>query len=446
MTTYLGSGHCHSTNKSVFPTSEALVRFIKSEVYFPIIVGFHLLLWAVDLAMYDGSLTLFQGEPAVWRVTGEVMSSWVVTVFGFNLLMATRAGWVERVFGGLDKMYLIHRRSGILAAVLLLLHFGTVPRSPDFNLGKPLGFLAMAVILLGVAFAAAPLMRRKLPYHRWVTGHRLMGIFYVFGIAHGLLVPTLISRLPLVRTYVFGMALLGIGAWIYTAFISKMTKRPARHTVTRVRRFGRNAAEIELRPEGEPMKHEAGQFAFFTFLPHAPRQFHPFTIASAPGAESLRIVVKASGDFTDALVPAVEVGDEVRVEGPYGQLTHRHCPSSDQVWVAGGIGITPFLSLARALPGLGKSVKLYWSVRTRDEGYFDEELKELAEKTDGLEYELWQTNEKGYLSVDRAGAEIFEGKDVLICGPSGLRDGLSTQLRSVGTRPRQIHSEEFAFR
>lgn len=422
------------------------MRFIRSEVYFPIIVAIHLVLWAVDLAMYDGSLALFQGEAPVWRVTGEVMSSWVVTVFGFNLLMATRAGWVERIFGGLDKMYLIHRRSGIIAAVLLLLHFGTVPRSPDFAIGKPMGFAAMVLILLGIAFAAAPLMRRKLPYHRWVTGHRLMGIFYVVGIAHGMLVPTLISQLPLVRTYVLGMSLLGIGSWVYTAFVSKMTKRPSGYVVADLRRFGGNAVEISLSPQGEPMKHEAGQFAFFTFPGHGPGQAHPFTVASAPGAEALRIVVKASGDFTDALVPSIQVGEEVRVEGPYGHLTHEICTAPEQVWVAGGIGITPFLSLAQALPGKGKSVKLYWSVRTEDEGFFDEELTELAGKTNGLDYELWQTSEKGYLSVDRAGPGVFKGKDVLICGPEALRDGLSSQLKSVGTRPNQIHSEEFAFR
>ncbi len=131
---------------------------------------------------------------------GEFLSSWVVTVFGFNLLMTTRLRWVERIFRGLDKMYLIHRRSGIIAAVLLLLHFGIVPRHPEFSIGKPLGFLALGLIVLGVAFAAAPLMKRKLPYHKWINGHRMMGVFFVVGLAHAALVPNLISTLPLVRS------------------------------------------------------------------------------------------------------------------------------------------------------------------------------------------------------------------------------------------------------
>ncbi len=93
------------------------MRYIKGEVYFPIIIAIHLVFWAVDIALHQGSLALVPGESPIQRVIGEIMSSWVVTVFGFNLLMSTRARWVERIFGGLDKMYVIHRRSGIVAGV-----------------------------------------------------------------------------------------------------------------------------------------------------------------------------------------------------------------------------------------------------------------------------------------------------------------------------------------
>ena len=104
-----------------------------------------------------------------------------------------------------------------------------------------------------------------------------------------------------------------------------------------------------MAPKKGLLAYEAGQFAFFSFAALSPRESHPFTIASAPSGENLRIIVKASGDFTSELVRAVEVGDEVRVEGAYGHLTERHCDSQQEVWVAGGIGITPFLSRAHAL-------------------------------------------------------------------------------------------------
>ena len=423
------------------------MRFIKSESYFPAIILIHLVLWAVDLSFYDGSLALVEGEAPGQRVLGEILSSWVVTVFGFNLLMTTRARWVERVFGGLDKMYLIHRRSGVIAGVLLLLHFGVVPRHPEFTIGKPMGLAALALIVLGVAFAAAPVMKRKIAYNKWVVAHRLMGLFYLVGIGHALLVETLISRLPLIRTYVLGMAMLGVGSWIYRAFLFRLLRRPKAYRVEDVRRFGQSTVEIRMVPEGAALDHRAGQFAFFSFPKHGSGELHPFTIASAPGDPALRIAVKACGDFTSALARDVEAGDSVSVEGPYGHLTRDHFDAQDQVWIAGGIGITPFLSLARSLSGKDAKVRLVWSVRTQDEAYFDEELRSLAERNDRFEYELWQSNAKGYLSVaGTGGAAAFQQKAIVICGPVALRDGLITQLRRTGIKARQIHTEEFAFR
>lgn len=423
------------------------MRIIKSEVYFPIIIGVHLVLWAVDLAMHDGSFALVEGESPVQRVLGEIMSSWVITVFGFNLLMITRLKWVERIFGGLDKMFLIHRRSGVIVAVLLLLHFGTVPRHPEFSFGKPLGFAAMTLILLGVAFATAPVMKRKLPYHKWVLGHRVMGIFYLVGIAHAMMVPTLISELPLIRTYVIAMAGLGVASWFYRVFLFRIIRKPLQYKVTSVRRFGQSVVDIRMTPEGPPLRYEAGQFAFFSFAEHSPIESHPFTIAGTPSNEEIRIVVKASGDFTNDLVGTVREGDIVRVEGPYGHLSQRHIKSTEQVWIAGGIGITPFLSLAQTLARTGKKATLIWSVRSEEEAFFDQELRAVAQEHESFEYKLWNSHDQGYLSVEGAGGpEVFQDADVVICGPPALRDNLTAQLRKTGTRSGQIHSEEFSFR
>lgn len=121
------------------------MRTIKQEHYFPIIILIHFVFWIIDLYLYNGSY-----EYTSKHIAGEVFSSWVVTVFAANFLMATRARWVEKIFGGLDKMYLIHRRSGVIAVVLLLFHFIVVPRDPSFTIGKPMGFYSLVLILNGV--------------------------------------------------------------------------------------------------------------------------------------------------------------------------------------------------------------------------------------------------------------------------------------------------------
>ncbi len=423
------------------------LRFIESEVYFPIIIGFHLLLWAVDLFLYSGPLILNEGENPVQRILGEVMASWVVTVFGFNLLMATRAHWVEGIFGGLDKMYLIHRRGGMIAMALLFLHFVIVSKDPEFTIGKPLGFIAMALIFLGIILSAAPFFKQRIPYRKWLTMHRLMGPFYVIGVCHALLVPTLTSKLPLVRAYVFGMAVMGIAAWLYRVLLHRWFHPRSSYNVADIKPFDNAVLAVEMSPVETPLQFVPGQFAFFTFPGINRRESHPFTLASAPEQDRLRIAVKNLGDFTESFQTQIQVGEPVKIEGPYGVFTQNRSSANRQIWVAGGIGITPFLSMAHALKDPGLEVTLYWTVYRREEANFDDELRDLAERTPGLTYHLWLSEENGLLTAEAMPeTKEADGLDVFICGPVALRNSLTDQFRAIDIPQRNIHSEEFAFR
>ena len=71
------------------------MRTIKQEHYFPVLIGIHLVFWAVDLFLYKGD---YQYTPQ--HIIGEVFSSWVITVFAINFLMATKSKWIEKIFGG----------------------------------------------------------------------------------------------------------------------------------------------------------------------------------------------------------------------------------------------------------------------------------------------------------------------------------------------------------
>ena len=106
------------------------MRFLKQEIYFPtIVVGIHFFFWTIDLYFYYGSLMDFASDflfgdlnNGSWRnvdrISGEIFCSWVVPVFAFGFLMASRMKWIERLFTGLGIMYLIDRRSVITAVVM----------------------------------------------------------------------------------------------------------------------------------------------------------------------------------------------------------------------------------------------------------------------------------------------------------------------------------------
>ena len=431
------------------------MRVLKQEIYFPIIIGVHFIFWAIDLYFYKGSFTEVSSDTLLFgvmtneswfnfsRIFGEVLSSWVVTVFAANFLMATRAKWVEKIFGGLDKMYMIHRRSGIIAVTLLIAHFIFVPRDlVSFNIGKPLGFYALILILIGVIISAVPFFKKKLPYNKWINFHKLMGLFYVMAVIHGTMVHSLIKELPLTRVYVFGMALIGIGAWFYRAFLYGFFNKKLDYEVTSVNDLGNRINEVHLKPIGKVLHFKAGQFAFFTFPSLSKREQHPFTISSHPLSDNLRVTVKDLGDYTSK-VASLKKGDVARIEGPFGLFSSKYSKEKEQIWIAGGIGITPFLSLSKDI--YMNNVKLYWCVKNKDEAVYSKELAEISSNNPNFEFIIWYSDEKGFLTVDNLGEEIKD-KAYLICGPEALKQNIIKQLTAKGVKRDSIYDEEFAFR
>lgn len=433
------------------------MRIIRQEIYFPIIIGIHFILWFIALYFYKGNFmeidsdTLLFGEMhnVSWknwsRIVGEVFSSWVVTVFAFNFLMATRAKWVEKIFGGLDKMYMIHRRSGVIAVILLLAHFIIVPRDlTTFTPGKPLGFFALVLILIGVILSAAPFFKRKIPYNKWLNIHKLMGIFYVMAVIHGGLVHSLIKELPIIRTYVFGMAFIGIAAWFYRAFLYSLFNKDLDYSIKEVNSLGSGITEIKLSAAESRLHFKAGQFAFFKFPGISKKEQHPFTISSHPYEDGIRISIKGLGDYTDDINQELSIGDTAIIEGPFGQFSSKYAKEIDQIWIAGGIGITPFLSLVKDI--YTHRVRLFWCVKNEEEAVYKSELEAIAKDNPHIEFNLWCSEEMGYISIDILGVNDYNSNAYLICGPEALKASIIKQLNEKGVKRDAIFDEEFAFR
>ena len=435
------------------------MRTIKQEHYFPIIIGIHFILWAIDLYFYQGSTTeihsdtLFFGELKgnLWsnthRIMGEVFSSWVVTVFAANFLMATRARWVEKIFGGLDKMYMIHRRSGVIAVVLLILHFLFVPRDlTEFTVGKPMGFYALILILVGVMLSAAPVFKRKIKYHKWINFHKLMGAFYVLGIVHSLKVPTLTSELPMVRVYVYGMALIGIVAWIYKAFLYNLFNKKLNYTVNAVKHFTNDTTEILLQPVNKNLSFNAGQFTFISFEGMNKNEAHPFTISNHPNDNLLRLTIKALGDYTADLQTSLTEGTQAKIQGSFGLFNFKKAKHKKQLWLAGGIGITPFLSFIRELNS-DYDITLVWSVKSIEEANYKEEIEKIASEKPNLNFVLWDSQNKGYFSIGKKyNSQTIKDHSIFICGAEVMRESYIKQLLEKGMSINDIHYEEFSFR
>ena len=395
-----------------------------------------------------------------------------------GMLLSTRPRAVETSFGGLDRMYRLHKQLGIAAMLLFMAHFATVPGGPEED-----GATADAVSVEGSVATPAPAeaagreeeeeeelpidlfgqvamigfilliiitLNRKIPYHRWIATHRFMGLFYAVVSVHVFLVLFDGDDIPLLSGPGVALALLllaGLAAYGYRQLVHPRRRRHSFRLAT-VNRLER-ATEVVLKPKDDMFAFEPGQFAFVTIDADGFREAHPFTISSGAKEDGLRFTMKVLGDYTRRVRDDLAEGVDVDIEGPYGRFNPLR-GSEKQVWVAGGIGITPFLSVLRTMePGHGKTVRLYYCVRSAREALFFDELEARAAELGGVTIRQFSSETGARIGADAIKDDLGGGLDTCdyyLCGPKSMVAAVSDGLKKQDVPTRRIHSEEFELR
>jgi predicted ferric reductase len=376
------------------------------------------------------------------------IAAWAVT-----LVLSSRIRPVERAVGGVENLYPMHRRAGVLVAILatthvvfLTLHEGSSALDlylPDAGLSVFTGVVAF-VLLIGFIVTS---ITRNLSYPAFVLVQRLLGGTFLVGAFHSFAVRgTMASSLAL-TVYLGCLTAAGIACLGYRLIGGRVGVGRYDYRVADVRHLDQDAVEITLVPVGRPLEFRAGQFVYATFhQSHIPLESHPFTITSAPGADSLRIAVKRLGDFTGSVM-TLRPGSRAQLEGPFG----RFCLSRDgvhsQTWIAGGIGITPFLSWARSLDE-PIAADLYYCTPGAEHAHFLDELFDIADRYPSFRVIPIRKTSLGHLSLsdlEAVNPNLSHGH-VFICGPPTLVENLTTGFVARGMQPSRIHSETFDFR
>lgn len=399
-----------------------------------------------------------------WVQAGQVTGLVGMALLALSFVLATRAHWLEDYFGGLDKMYRTHHTLGLTAFGLLVTHpVALALRLIPEQLGRALLFLApvhrqLAVnlgvyALWGLVALVALTLARPVPYDTWKITHRGLGIVLLLGAAHMLTVRpmrgydvTLVQE-PGLWYYMLGLTGIGLASAAYVSVWQPLFGRRLPCMVTGVQRLSKEVVEVELTPETGRLDFFPGQYVFVSFRgEELTRESHPFTVCSPADGRAFRLTVKALGDFTSTLYEQLREGMAAQVDGPYGGFDYRQ-GGSDQIWVAGGVGIAPFLSWARHMAHAGdhaRSVDLYYCVHSRGDAVYREELEALSETIPGLRVRLVCSVEAGHLQVGDLGA--LKGKDVFLCGPARLTGNFRRRLRRRGVARERIHFEDFEFR
>lgn len=238
-----------------------------------------------------------------------------------------------------------------------------------------------------------------------------------------------------------------------------MEKKPYQFRVTALRRTTPSVVVVTLTPvENGIFPFTPGQFVMLQlFNPNAtPWRQKAYSMCSTPNqTDSLEFGLKVMGEFTQH-VAALKVGDRVDVRGPYGVFTLQ--PNmNDVVFLAGGIGITPFLSIIRneTEAQSPRNLTLLYANRTRDDIAFLPELLSLAERNPRLRICFFlESGELPTLPVTtvagRVTVEILKqmcptltGKYFFLCGPPPFMDAMLACLTEQGVNRDMIKIEKF---
>jgi len=395
--------------------------------------------------------------------TGKLLGLGAAVLLFWQLLLGVRLKLLDRIFA-LPRVWRWHRVNGYLIALLALLHPVFIMWPEDFTLPPleleywPQAVGLLLLILIGCQVAISR-WRQKLGivFQRWRQVHGYVG---------GLVILLLVLHILFVsETFAGGLpryALLtatGVSLLVMTAAkVKRWRETKKQFAVTAVTPENKDVTTLELDTGNSHGVHFLpGQFAFITpTSEQITREAHPFTISSDPTqADRLTFTIKNSGDWT-LKVKDMRPGDEVALNGPFGLFSHLLCPPHQQlVMIAGGIGITPMLSMLRYMRATGDNRRtwLLWSNRTAADLVCREELESIsrdltgltmvhtftAEKNEGAEFgRLDRPKLQALLSdVDRSAA-------VFICGPPRMMAQVAHDIRAIGFQRRCIHTERFS--
>lgn len=391
-----------------------------------------------------------------------------ITIMSLQFVLASRARWIERGVG-LDTIFRLHRAMGVLAVALVTAHplliaaaFGrwdlltTFSQSPAVLVGK-----ASLAFMLVLGISSVYRLSLGIEFQTWRQSHNLLAVIALSFAGYHMWFLGQARTFPAFRAVPVALLLTAAAGYAYTKWIAPRRAARSPYEVVRVSPEAGRVTTLELAPTGTRIEpHLPGQFAFIKFQrgSEVTSEEHPFTIASAPSPDGhLSFTIKSSGDFT-ASVDRAKPGDLVAVQGPFGIFSRTFHPEETRlVFIAGGIGITPLMSMIRAMhtSSTAPEVLLIYGNETEGEIVFREELEAVAASgRPSLRVlhvlrkpeESW-LGDRGVVTRDlivrECGADLVE-KAYYICGPPVMMDKVIDVLRGLGVPRRHVHWEEFS--
>ncbi|RPK65852.1 Phenol hydroxylase P5 protein [Streptomyces sp. ADI96-02] len=391
-----------------------------------------------------------------------------LSLLGLQFLLAARWPRATTPFGA-DVVLQFHRQMTALIVLLALGHpivlflwdsrFLHLLDLVDAPVRARLAVLSIVALL---ALVVTSRWRRvfRLSYSTWQALHAGLALIVVgAALAHVLLIGYYVDQVWEKALWVFyTAAFVWIGFWVRV--VKPFQRHRRRLTVVAVHEEAGGSLRLELRPATtaarKAMTFSPGQFAWI-MVGRSPFAitYHPFSYASsALHTERLTFIVRAFGSFTSALAD-VRPGEPVYIDGPWGHFSPDRVAAKGWVLIAGGVGITPMLSilLTRRDRGDTRPAWLFYGARDQESLIAWEQLRALADDPAvtlvpvlSRAGEGW-TGERGRVDAGllrRHLPDDLTGLHAYVCGPPAMMDASCEAAVDVGLAERSVHSERFA--
>lgn len=411
-------------------------------------------------------LLMAPGQPGreFWREFSVALAFAGLSIAGLQFIITARLRYLTWPFG-LDVVYHFHRRLMIIAVFLILAHptILIITDRTTLELLHPAFSpwrTRFAVLALGAfAFQIVTSVWRLnlgMRYEPWRITHNIFAILAVglavvhaIGVGHYMATPTM-------RSLILILAILWLGLILYVRLAKPNILKRRPYKVTKVVQERGNAWSLYLEPDGHPgMRFHPGQFSWIT-IGRWPDGItgHPFSItASALNSGRVSHTIKALGDFTSQ-IKHIAPGTPAYLDGPHGSFSLDRHVAPGYVFIAGGIGITPIMSMLRTLADRcdSRQLLLIYGNKTWEGVTFREELEDLKGKLNLEVVHLleepppgWE-GESGFITPQLLSCRLPENRmeiEYFICGPPIMIDVAEKSLLALGISMERMHSERF---
>ncbi len=383
-----------------------------------------------------------------------------MAMFAWTLILSGRYKILDGLFNGLDQTYIAHRFLGTTVMALLILHpfgytllhiaaQGATGLTQHFlgfeSIALTMGRLSLyGLILLGIWSVFA-----KVKHETFIKVHLWLGVLFVAGAAHAFMSgpESVLANNAFMFWYMLILSTTATLTFLHYSIFGDFLHPYYKYKVASVNVLPGDVVDIELTPKYRIVNFKPGQFFYVAFDQMGEDRYHPYSVASSKDSSKMRFLVKKLGDYTNQL-DELSVGTVARLKGPYGGFTFDDDKHAKQLWLAGGIGVTPFLSKAHSLrfSQLHPEVKMFHFAKDKQEAIDREVLNIIQKDHKAFDYKCIPEDKFGIVSLKDISKQLGSLKDyaIYLCGPPAMLKAYDEQAKELNIE-KQLHYEEFSY-